>query len=377
MHPLSFTSIQGSAIMYVKANLHVVSAAILIPMAREGDFGTGRLTLATLSPPSYGCVMPLTLPNDRPANEDVGTRMTIRMHDPDGGYRDILGILETPTSIRKRDGSIVSFDPNRIALWRKIPPRVDRAGKGSPLTLRIDELERVASATWPALEQVVLGDWILRASGKFTMRANSVLALGEPDIEMNDAIDKVVDFYKARDLTPTFHIALPTYFELDATLESKGWSEKIIVHVMVADISLGELPSPERGAWEFAHEPSDEWLQLQNDAGAKEIMERYPAIYAGLRVDDNLIAVGRAANFEKWTVITRLFVRPELRGRRLGKAVMTALLHEASKEGATKALLQVDSKNAYAIALYKELGFTLHHAYKYRLLQPEPEKPQC
>jgi GNAT superfamily N-acetyltransferase len=334
---------------------------------------------ARYSPLSYRCGMPLNgQPSvDQPAPEDIGARMTIRMHDSDGGYRDILGILETPTSIRKRDGSIVTFDPNRIAIWRKIPPRVDRAGKGSPLTLRIDELERVASATWPALEQVALGDWILRASGKFTMRANSVLALGEPNIEINGAIDRVIQFYKVRDLTPTFHIALPTCVELDALLERKGWREKIIVHVMVADISLGELSSQERAAWEFAPEPSDEWLQLQNDAGAKEIMLRYPATYAGLRVDGNLIAVGRAANFEKWTVITRLFVHPEVRRRGLGKALLIALLHEASNQGATKALLQVDSKNTHAVALYKELGFTLHHAYKYRLLQPGQEKPQC
>jgi GNAT superfamily N-acetyltransferase len=303
--------------------------------------------------------------------------MTIRMHDPDGGYRDILGTLETPTSIRKRDGSIVNFDPERIALWRKIPPRVDRAGKGSPLTLRIDEIERVASATWPALEQVTLGDWILRATGKFTLRANSVLALGEPHIEMDEAIDKVVRFYNKRELTPTFHIALPTYVELDALLEIKGWSEKIVVHVMVADISLAQLPREEKNLWEFLHEPSEEWIHLQSDAGAKEIMERYPAIYAGLRSSGNLIAGGRAANYEKWTVLTRLYVRPDFRGRRLGRDLVAALLHQASAQGATKALLQVDSKNVNAIALYKKMGFTLHHAYKYRLLQPHQEKPRC
>jgi GNAT superfamily N-acetyltransferase len=254
---------------------------------------------------------------------------------------------------------------------------VDRAGRGSPLTLRIDEIERVASATWPALEQVTLGDWILRATGKFTLRANSVLALGEPHIEMDEAIDKVVRFYNKRELTPTFHIALPTYVELDALLEIKGWSEKIVVHVMVADISLAQLPREEKNLWEFLHEPSEEWIHLQSDAGAKEIMERYPAIYAGLRSSGNLIAGGRAANYEKWTVLTRLYVRPDFRGRRLGRDLVAALLHQASAQGATKALLQVDSKNVNAIALYKKMGFTLHHAYKYRLLQPHQEKPRC
>lgn len=318
--------------------------------------------------------MPLTPATNRPGIEDVGQRMTIRMHDPDGGYRDILGILESLTTVRKRDGSIVSFDPDRIALWRRISPRVDRAGKGSPLSLRIDEIERAASATWPATEQVALGDWLLRATGKFTMRANSALALGNPHIETEEAIDKVVAFYKERNLIPTIHIALPTYVELDVLLESQGWTTKIIVHVMVADISPGELNQGEEGLWEFSHAPSDEWIRLQKDEGAREIMVRYPAIYAGLRVDGELVAAGRTANFEKWTVLTRLFVRPDYRGKGLGKDLVTVLLNEASKEGATKALLQVDSKNTSAIALYRKMRFTLHHAYKYRLLQPNSGK---
>jgi len=303
--------------------------------------------------------------------------MTVRMHDPDGGYRDILGVLESPNSIRKRDGSLVSFDPDQIALWRKIEPRVDRAGKGSPLSLRIDEIERAAAATWPAAEQVPLGDWILRATGKFTMRANSALALGDPHIEISQAIDQVVAFYQERNLTPTIHVALPTYVELDALLADKGWTEKIIVHVMVSDIHRSESINKELGQWEFTHEPSDEWIGVQKDEGGKEIMKRYAAIYAALRVNGELVAVGRTANFEKWTVLTRLFVQPDFRGKGLGTDLITQLLNAAEAEGVTKALLQVDSKNANAIALYKKMGFTLHHAYKYRLLASQPTKSQC
>ena len=318
--------------------------------------------------------MPLT---DRPGPQDVGQRMTVRMHDPDGGYRDILGVLESPDSIRKRDGSLVSFDPDRIALWRKIAPRVDRAGKGSPLSFRIDEIERAASATWPAAEQVPLGDWILRATGKFTMRANSALAIGDPHIEISQAIGKVVAFYQERNLTPTIHVALPTYVELDVLLANTGWTEKFIVHVMVSDIHLGESINNELGQWEFTHEPSDEWIGLQKDEGTKEIMKRYPAFYTALRVNGEIVAVGRAAIFEKWTVLTRVFVHPDFRGKGLAKELVTQLLSASHKAGATKALLQVDSKNAIAIALYKKMGFTLHHAYKYRLFASQPTKSQC
>ena len=76
-------------------------------------------------------------------------------------------------------------------------------------------------------------------------------------------------------------------------------------------------------------------------------------------------------------MLTRLFVRPDYRSKGLGKELAIHLLERARQAGATKALLQVDSKNASAIGLYKKLGFTLHHAYKYRLLQPNPAKGEC
>ena len=106
-------------------------------------------------------------------------------------------------------------------------------------------------------------------------------------------------------------------------------------------------------------------------------MESYPAIYAGLRIEGELVAAGRAANFDTWTVLTRLFVRPDFRGQGLGRDLVTQLLNKAIEGGVTKALLQVDSKNTSAIALYKKMGFALHHAYKYRLLQPTSVKSEC
>ena len=41
-------------------------------------------------------------------------------------------------------------------------------------------LERLAARSWRGLEEQRYGDWLLRAGGGFTGRANSVLVLGEP-----------------------------------------------------------------------------------------------------------------------------------------------------------------------------------------------------
>ena len=317
-------------------------------------------------------------PKGAPGPSDIGAKVSVRLHDPAGGYRDILGILESETSIRRRNGSLVEFHPDAIAIWRKVITPIAKAGHGAPLSLRIREIERVTSATWPAKESEFLGDWVLRATGKFTMRANSVLALGNPGVDLDVGLLQIVDFYNSRSLTPTIHVALPTYVELDKKLEQRGWQEKVHGLVMVADIAM-EMPfASDIGEWEFSTTPSDKWIALQNDVGVQEIMRRAPATYAGLRVGDELIAVGRAAQNNGWTTLTRLFVKPELRGRGIGRALVQQLLYAAQEDGISKAFLQVDFKNIEAIGLYESLGFRQHHTFRYRTLSaPQNQDSNC
>ena len=50
----------------------------------------------------------------------IGKRVSIRLHDPDGGFRDILGHLETPFSLRNRHGIILEFNYEQIFVWREV-----------------------------------------------------------------------------------------------------------------------------------------------------------------------------------------------------------------------------------------------------------------
>jgi hypothetical protein len=56
-----------------------------------------------------------------PSENEIGHRVSIRLFDPEGGLRDLLGYLETATAVRKKDGSLVTFDPARIAIWKVVP----------------------------------------------------------------------------------------------------------------------------------------------------------------------------------------------------------------------------------------------------------------
>jgi hypothetical protein len=56
-----------------------------------------------------------------PGISDLGEKVSIRLHDPEGGYRDLLGILVEVDSVQKKDGSIHKFKAEQIAMWKVVP----------------------------------------------------------------------------------------------------------------------------------------------------------------------------------------------------------------------------------------------------------------
>lgn len=50
----------------------------------------------------------------------IGRRVTIRLHDPAGGFRDIVGILESAHSLRNRHGKLIEFSHSEIFIWREV-----------------------------------------------------------------------------------------------------------------------------------------------------------------------------------------------------------------------------------------------------------------
>jgi GNAT superfamily N-acetyltransferase len=307
----------------------------------------------------------------------IGARVTVRLREATGGFRDIVGTLQRcgdgVNELINSKGQIITFSTDEIAIWREVKPLPDRAGTGAPFSLRIQELEHLSDLTWPADEITELGKWRLRISDGFTMRANSVLPtgaapFGEPNLDIDKAVDEVVKIYQEKGLTPTFTLPLPLYEELDDYLASFGWNVKI-----GAEYLVGEIPdSLDLDSADFeiviTPEPTPEWLEVQSDHQLERIMRNYPARYAQIKFQNKTIAIGRIATSAKWSLATRVFVNPEFRGKGIGALLMRALMAAAKEEGATKVGLQVDSENGAGLALYKSMGFRFHHSYNYRVL---------
>ncbi len=51
----------------------------------------------------------------------IGKRATIRLHDSEGGFRDIVGVLQSETSLINRRGELIEFQPGDVAFFRVIP----------------------------------------------------------------------------------------------------------------------------------------------------------------------------------------------------------------------------------------------------------------
>lgn len=303
----------------------------------------------------------------------IGARVSIRFHDPEGGFRDLVGYLESENTLRNRHGELIEFDREKIALYKVIEEKINLAGHGAPLSVRIQELENVLTTTWPPVKQELFGKWLLRTSGKFTMRANSVLPcgkapFGEPLKEIDEAIAHVVAHFEKQGLVPTFSIPLPTYQELDSKLFDNGWIEKVRAHVMVGDIAPLAM-NKSNFKTTISESFDDAFLALQDDHGVAELMRAYPALYASVFDGEKLIGVGRTSHADGWSALSRVFVDPAYRGQGVSKLIVNALLGASFEAGIKKSVLQVDSKNTVAISLYSSLGFSFHHEYVYRSYQ--------
>jgi len=317
----------------------------------------------------------------------LGKRVSIRVREPDGGARDLLGLLIDENTVKRKDGSIVSFDPEKIIAFREVQPVTSTAGRGAPLSHRIRDLELSLSASWPPLETFESGAWRYRYSDSQSLRANSVLplgsgAFGDPGAELEQELINVEKFYRERNARAAIQISEQLHKELDLALEKRNWSRSSLIDVMVADLndSKNNIGSDlgDQYQIEITKEPSQSWLDLQGSEDVKSTMARVGADYLSLKSDNELLAVGRVGYSDGWAVFSRIFVGEKNRRLGLGDQILRSMLNRASEESMEKIALQVGNDNLIAKSLYGKYGFRLHHSYLYRMAPVNlPSESSC
>ena len=242
------------------------------------------------------------------------------------------------------------------------------------------DLERIAARGWRGTSSATLGDWLLRAGGGFTGRANSVLVLGSPGVELPAAMARVEEFYAAHDLPPMFQVPFVVDRPDDApirtsrTLQDTGWRAFNETTVLVATIKAAVKSFPAIGYGEFRHSdtPSEDWLagyvyrgKPLPPAAAAVLTNADGPDFVSLHAEGEQLGVARGVLVDGWLGITAVTVAEKHRRRGVGTALMGELIRCAAEQGATHAFLQADSANAAALKLYRRGGFKEHHRYHY------------
>ena len=307
----------------------------------------------------------------------VGRRVSVRRaatRAPDGRqlYSDVVGDLvdlSEVAAVIASHGSLVTVALDEIIAARLVP-----ASTAEELAL-----EEVSALGWRPAETEQLGGWTLRANDGFTMRANSVHAVRQPGMALDDALAYARAWYAARSLP--FRINLPTEGRrlLDAALGERGFEPGPDNHIMVAP--LERLRGDASGAVTEA-EPGDDWfLRYRGGLGAepanRALLLRHDTVtFASIRRDGDIVAIGRGTVDAGWLGVTAVAVVPEFRRQGLAKAVMSALWDWGRDQGAERSYLHVESTNTVAVNVYQGLGYWVHHNYRTRteVEGPMPER---
>jgi len=286
---------------------------------------------------------------------------------------------------------------------------------------KIEALERAAARHWQAPDTEPLGEWLLRAADGFTGRANSALPLGDPGRPLPEAVTAVAEWYRRRGLRPMIVLpqgAAPDH--LENHLNERGWVPRPgSAFTMTADLALpshsppgarsrrlpalpshsppgarsSRLPSslvassslvgPDGSApfgsrvgsdVVFAAEPDAAFLGLYRYRGndlppiARTLLMSAPwQAFGSIRRDGRAVAVGRVSVADDLGVLTAVEVDPAYHRQGLGTAITAGLAAAAARRGAKRILLQVETTNDPARALYFRCGFRDSHRYHYMM----------
>ncbi|MFD0741823.1 GNAT family N-acetyltransferase [Phytohabitans flavus] len=306
--------------------------------------------------------------------QDVGHRVVVRrivgVRNDRPLYTDALGelveITETDLTIATSKGPL-RVPLSEVHRAKRVPPT------RRPNAADVIALELAANEAWPPPVQEQLGGWLLRAADGWTGRANSALPIGDPDRPLEAAIDAVERWYEARGAQPLINTPLPLAAPVGASLDTRGWTARPLVLVQTAPVRSILDATTTRARVELTRTPSDAWLAITAERkgslpeAARHILTavrqvRFAHMYGE---SGDLLAAGRGTitGDGHWLGLALVEVVPEARRGGLAQDVVGALARWAAETGASRAFLQVEERNAAAVALYAKLGFTTHHSY--------------
>jgi GNAT superfamily N-acetyltransferase len=306
---------------------------------------------------------------------DVGARVSVRRRLPDGGMSDAVGMLlrwaDGTLAVARKDGTVTEIAESTLLAGKRVPPPPLRP-TGKPD--EVHALQVIAAAGWPAAQTEQLGGWLLRATEGWTLRANSVLPLGDPGLPLEQAMGLVDAWYAQRGL-PAVYSVPSTAPEVDEALMARGFTVPRGAEILVLTAPAVAVPEPTGSvSARLLGAPDPGWLgcyRARGDSippvGLRVLTGPEHVVFARIEADGEVLAIGRATLSDGWLGVSAVETAPAARRRGLARHVVCALVAYGREQGARRVFLQVANDNEPALTLYRELGLTLHHTYHYRV----------
>ncbi len=327
-------------------------------------------------------------PPDTRWQNHVGHRIVVRVKGT-AGLHDVLGDLlaadDDELRVLTRRGE-VTVRRDAVVAGHPVPPAPVRAAPPHR-ALSVGSLELLMAQHWQAAEQDWLGGWLLRASGGFTNRANSVLAVGEPGMPMDVAVLEVTDWYTDRGLRPVAAAPEAALGEDDTeqllaaagAFVTAGWRPIEGGASLVLTGAIGEVrgagagrPLPAGLSLHLEDEPDPAWISQYHyrglavpEHGIRLLLSAPEQVFASIRDGERTVGVARGSLAERWVGLTAMEVDPDHRRQGLALTLISAIAGWGWQRGARSIFLQVAEQNERAQALYRAAGFGVHHRYDY------------
>ena len=239
----------------------------------------------------------------------------------------------------------------------------------------VETFERAGLEAWPGIEVKWDGNWVRRASGGYTKRANSAQCFDpNDDADVEDRIIGASSWLVVRGVKPVFRITPLSAPALNEALDDAGWDEIDHSHLYAMPLEAQEPDA--QGKLLPLLDPvflaAQQKLQGQDDA----MMARMKALLAVMTVpatgivverDGEVVASGLMAISNGIVITGNVITDPSRRRQGLAAAMMRTGLSWAHGKDATIAALNVQADNPGAKALYSGLGYTHQYDYSYRI----------
>ncbi|WP_455717149.1 GNAT family N-acetyltransferase, partial [Anaerosporobacter sp.] len=235
--------------------------------------------------------------------------------------------------------------------------------------LQINHYEEIAMNAFPAIQSELYDGWVLRYTGGYTFRGNSVNPIYQGNINLEEKVLECERRYLEQGLPSVFKISEAVEEGLDLFLDHCGYAIKKKADIMTRELNdeidnnlilnEGDLVDQVTIDYSITEDWLDEFVMLNGTneepmkSIAKEVLRKIqnPIFCASIKKDGEMVACGLGV-FENGKIgLFDIRVLKPYRRLGLGAKICSKIMLEGIKQGAIKAYLQVAVENEGAIKL--------------------------